>query len=152
MKIMRYMLGALLALAIVGCEHIIEIKSYPKIEDLSETSWYSHDQVNNIFYDITYGANNEGIMLGYSEQGRVNEVVNRSFSYTFTPATESLDAIVKVDFEDGQHYGGILIHKGFFQINLIDVYLIQLYETDAEGEIIYNADGTMKSTILMWKE
>ena len=153
MKIMRYLLGAVMALSIVGCEPIEDkTKSYPELESLVGTLWFSYDETNKIFYDITYGDDDRGEMKGYADQGRTELVVDRPFSYTFTPATESLDAIVKVDFEDGQHYGGILIHKGVFQINLIDVYLIQLYETDAEGEIIYNADGTMKSTILMWKE
>lgn len=153
MKIMKYLLGAVIALAIVGCEPFEDKpKNYPVMESLDNTLWWSYNQADNIFYDITYGENNEGVMLGYSEQERVNEVVNRPFSYTFTPETERLDAIVMVDFEDGQHYGGILIPKGHFQINLIDVYLIQLYEVDAEGNIIYDADGNIKSTIQMWKE
>ena len=153
MKIMKYLLGAVMALAIVGCEPFEDKpKNYPVIESLDNTLWWSYNQADNIFYDITYGENNEGVMLGYSEQERVNEVVNRPFSYTFTPETERLDAIVMVDFEDGQHYGGIVIPKGNFQISQIDVYFIQLYEVDAEGNIIYDADGNIKSTIQMWKE
>ena len=65
---------------------------------------------------------------------------------------KDIDAIVRVDFEDGQHYGGLLIPKGQIQKNLQDVYFIQLYETDAEGEVIYNVDGSMKSTLQMWME
>ena len=91
-------------------------------------------------------------MLGYSEQERVNEVVNRPFSYTFTPATADINAIVRVNFEDGQYYGGLLIPKGYYQINLQDVYIIQLYEVYENGEVIYNVDGTMKSTLQMWME
>jgi hypothetical protein len=153
MKIMRYLLGAVMALAIVGCEPFEDdTKSYPELESLANTLWYSYDQVDNIYYDITYGENGEGVMLGYSEQERVNEVVNRPFSYTFTPATTDIGAIVRVDFEDGQHYGGLLIPKGHIQINLQDVYIIQLYEVYENGEVIYNVDGTMKSTLQMWYE
>jgi hypothetical protein len=153
MKIVKYLLGAVMALTFMGCEPFEDdTKSYPELESLANTLWYSYDQVDNIYYDITYGENGEGVMLGYSEQERVNEVVNRPFSYTFTPATDKLDAIVRIDFADGQHYGGFLIPKGHFQISQIDVYIIQLYETDAAGEVIYNTDGTMKSTLQMWKE
>ena len=91
-------------------------------------------------------------MLGYSEQERVNEVVNRPFTYTFSPATEQINAVVRINFEDGQYYGGFLVPKGVYQISMVDVYFIQLYEVDAEGEVIYNLDGTMKSTMQMWKE
>ena len=153
MKIMRYLLAAALVLSIVGCKRNNEIvKDYPELESLTNTTWWSYDRANDIYYDITYQTDNTGVMLGYSEQDRINEVVNRPFSYTFTPATANINAIVRIDFEDGQHYGGWLAPKGIYQINLQDVYFIQLYETDAEGEVIYNIDGTMKSTLQMWME
>ena len=153
MKIMKYLLGAAMALAMVGCDPFDEDeKEYIALESIVNTLWYSYDQKDNIFYDITYGENNEGTMLGYSEQERVNEVVNRPFTYTFTPATAVLDAVVRVDFEDGQHYGGIAIPKGHFQISLKDVFFIQLYEVDANGEVIYDINGNIKSTLQMWME
>ena len=153
MKIMRYLLAAVLVLSIVGCKRNNEIvKDYPELESLTNTIWWSYDSANDIYYDITYQTDNTGVMLGYSEQDRLNEVVNRPFSYTFTPATANINAIVRIDFEDGLHYGGWLAPKGIYQINLQDVYFIQLYETDAEGEVIYNIDGTMKSTLQMWME
>ena len=153
MKIMRYLLGAVMALSIVGCEPIEdETKSYPELESLVGTLWFSYDETNKIFYDITYGEDDRGEMKGYADQGRTELVVDRPFSYTFTPATANINAIVRIDFEDGQHYGGWLAPKGIYQINLQDVYFIQLYETDAEGEVIYNIDGTMKSTLQMWME
>lgn len=146
-------MSAVLALTIVSCEPVEEeTKVFPEITSLDNTLWYSYDSKAQVFYDITYNADNQGVMLGYSDQDRINEVVNRPFSYTFTPATKDINAIVRVDFEDGQHYGGLLIPKGHFQINLQDVYIIQLYETDAEGEVIYNVDGSMKSTLQMWME
>lgn len=153
MNIMKYLLGAVVALFVMGCEPYEENKKdYPELESLVNTLWYSYDKSANIYYDITYGENGEGVLLGYSEQERLNEVVNRPFTYAFTPATAQINAIVRIDFEDGQYYGGWLAPKGIYQINLQDVYLIQLYETDAEGEVIYNIDGTMKSTLQMWME
>lgn len=153
MRVISYLMSAVLALTIVSCEPLEEeTKVFPEITSLDNTLWYSYDTQNKIFYDIVYGEEGEGVMLGYSEQERINEVVNRPFDYTFTPATKDIDAIVRVDFEDGQHYGGLLIPKGNIQINLQDVYFIQLFETDAEGEVIYNVDGSMKSTLQMWME
>ena len=153
MRLINYLISAVLALTIVSCEPVEEeTKVFPEITSLDNTLWYSYDSKAQVFYDITYNAGNKGVMLGYSEQDRINEVVNRPFSYTFTPATKDINAIVRVDFEDGLHYGGLLIPKGHFQINLQDVYIIQLYETDAEGEVIYNVDGSMKSTLQMWME
>ena len=153
MKIMRYLLGAVMALTFMGCEPFEDdTKSYPELESLANTLWYSYDQVDNIYYDITYGENGEGVMLGYSEQERVNEVVNRPFTYTYTHTTDDVNSLVTLIFDDGQRYSGISIPKGYVKVNLIDVYFIQLYEVDESGEVIYNADGTMKSTIQMWME
>ena len=153
MKIMRYLLGAVMALSIVGCEPIEdETKSYPELESLVDTLWFSYDETNKIFYDITYGEDDRGEMKGYADQGRTELVVDRPFSYTFTPATDDVNAIVRVDFEDGQHYGGALMPKGYIQVNYIDVYFIQLYEVYENGEVIKDAEGNFTSVIQMWKE
>ena len=153
MKIMRYLLGAVMALSIVGCEPIEdETKSYPELESLVGTLWFSYDETNKIFYDITYGEDNSGEMKGYADQERTELIVDRPFSYTFTPATDDINAIVRVDFEDGQHYGGALMPKGYIQVNYIDVYFIQLYEVYENGEVIKDAEGNFTSVIQMWKE
>ena len=153
MKIMRYLLGAVMALSIVGCEPIEdETKSYPELESLVGTLWFSYDETNKIFYDITYGEDDRGEMKGYADQERTELVVDRSFSYTFSPATDDINAIVRVDFEDGQHYGGALMPKGYIQVNYIDVYFIQLYEVYENGEVIKDAEGNFTSVIQMWKE
>ena len=153
MKIMRYLLGAVMALSIVGCEPIEdETKSYPELESLVGTLWFSYDETNKIFYDITYGDDDRGEMKGYADQERTELVVDRSFSYTFNPATDDINAIVRVDFEDGQHYGGALMPKGYIQVNYIDVYFIQLYEVYENGEVIKDAEGNFTSVIQMWKE
>lgn len=153
MRLLNILAASIALLTMISCEKPeVEQKVYPELESLEGTLWYSYDKQQNIFYDIEYSADNKGVMLGYSESSRENEVVNRPFTYTFTPATDQLDAIVRVDFEDGQHYGGLLIPKGHIQINLQDVYIIQLYEVYENGEVIYNVDGTMKSTLQMWYE
>lgn len=153
MKIMRYLLGAVMALSIVGCEPIEdETKSYPELESLVGTLWFSYDETNKIFYDITYGEDDRGEMKGYADQERTELIVDRPFSYTFTPATDDVNAIVRVDFEDGQHYGGALMPKGYIQVNYIDVYFIQLYEVYENGEVIKDAEGNFTSVIQMWKE
>ena len=150
---MRYLLGAVMALLIVGCEPIEdETKSYPELESLVGTLWFSYDETNKIFYDITYGEDDRGEMKGYADQERTELVVDRPFSYTFTPATDEINAIVRVDFEDGQHYGGALMPKGYIQVNYIDVYFIQLYEVYENGEVIKDAEGNFTSVIQMWKE
>lgn len=153
MRLLNILMAGIALLAMVGCEKVeFEQKVYPELESLEGTLWYSYDKQQNIFYDIEYSADNKGVMLGYSESSRENEVVNRPFTYTFTPATDRLDAIVRVDFEDGQHYGGHLIPKGNIQINLQDVYMIELFEVDANGDVIYNVDGNIKAKLLMWYE
>ena len=153
MRLLNILMGAVAVLVFAACEPIeLQNKEYPELTSLDNTLWYSYDSKNQIFYDIYYNENGNGVMLGYSEQERVNEVVNRPFSYTFTPATADINAIVRVNFEDGQYYGGLLIPKGYYQINLQDVYIIQLYEVYENGEVIYNIDGTMKSTLQMWME
>ena len=153
MKIMRYLLGAVMALSIVGCEPIEdETKSYPELESLVGTLWFSYDETNKIFYDITYSEDDRGEMKGYADQERTELVVDRPFSYTFTPATDDINAIVRVDFEDGQHYGGALMPKGYIQVNYINVYFIQLYEVYENGEVIKDAEGNFTSVIQMWKE
>lgn len=150
-----HLLFSLLALVTIsGCApDDPEKKVYPELTTIDNTMWYSYDQRDVIFYDIYYDGDAKGRMLGYDTSERVNEIVNRPFTYKFTPATDALDAIVDIWFEDGARYGGILIPKGNLQISNKDVYLIQLYELTADGEdIALDENGNYKSTILMWKE
>jgi hypothetical protein len=151
MKALNYLLLAA-TLLFVSCKNNEKTVTFPELTSLENTQWYSYDSSANIFYDIYYLESGKGVMLGYSEQARENEVVNRPFDYSFTPATDSIDAIVMVDFEDGQHYGGHLIPKGNIQINLQDVYMIELFEVDANGDVIYNVDGEIKARLLMWND
>ena len=151
MKIVRYLLAAVVALTLIGCERPNTDKDYPELESLVGTLWWSYDGLEQIFYDITYGEEGRGEMKGYSDQERTNLVVDRPFSYTFTPATEKVNAIVMVNFDDGVRYGGAVLPKGYMQVNLVDVYFIQLYEVDELGNTI-KVDGEFKSIIQMWRE
>ncbi|MBQ1173630.1 MAG: hypothetical protein IIX58_00420, partial [Alistipes sp.] len=77
MKIMKYLLGAVMALSIMGCEPIEdETKSYPELESLVGTLWFSYDETNKIFYDITYGEDDRGEMKGYADQERTELIVD----------------------------------------------------------------------------
>ena len=151
MKIMRYLLAAVVALTLIGCERPNTNKDYPELESLVGTLWWSYDGLEQIFYDITYGEEGRGEMKGYSDQERTNLVVDRPFSYTITPATEKVNAVVMVNFDDGVRYGGAVLPKGYMQVNLVDVYFIQLYEVDELGNTI-KVDGEFKSIIQMWRE
>lgn len=153
MKLFNRLFAAMAMLLTVACETPYEDSNvYPTLDSLDQTMWWSYDQKEQIYYDIWYDGEGRGRMLGYDSDERVNQIVNRPFSYTFTPATDLLDGVVRLNFDDGIYYGGILIPKGQFYINNVAVYIIQLYEVDAEGEIIYDMEGNMKSTLQMWKE
>lgn len=153
MRLFGFLMSIALVATLFSCEHPDQTsnKKYPPLESLTDTRWYSVDTKRQIYYDIDY-AETAGLMVGYSNSLREEEVSRRGFTYTFTPANEKVDGIVSVVFEDGQRYGGMLIPKGQFQVNNNDVYWIQLYEVDDEGYIIYDDNGQIKSSILMWKE
>ena len=154
MRLFRLFLSAMALLAVSACEKPEdEKKAFPELETLEGTTWYSYDAKKDIYYDISYEGDNRGCMIGYDTSERKDEVVNRPFSYAYTRATADLDAIVDVMFDDGQRYGGILIPKGNLQISNKDVYIIQLYELSEDGsKILYDENGNIKSTLMMWRE
>ena len=152
MKILHYLFGATIALTFMGCKPASNNNNYPELETLVGTLWWSYDSSEAIFYDISYGEDGRGEMMGYSDQERTDLVVERPFSYTFTPATKELNAIVMVNFDDGQRYGGALMPKGYIQVNLVDVYFIQLYEVDENGYPLKDENGNFKSVLQMWRE
>lgn len=151
MKLFKYLMGIVAIATLSSCEMPEQETptTYPALETIANTKWYSVDTKNQIYYDITY-AETTGEMVGYSNSLRDEEISRRGFNYTFTPATEVADGIVSLSFDDGQLYGGMLIPKGQFQVNNEDVYWIQLYEIDDKGYIIYDENGKIKSSILMW--
>lgn len=154
MRVLRLLISALVLVVATSCEDTFQpIKSYPTLESIADTKWYSYDATTNTYYDIYYEAST-GHMDGFDSAERTNKISERTFSYTFTPAAGGLDAIVNLRFEDNaQLYGGILIPKGDIQINNHEVYIIQLYELTANGEeIAKDENGNIKSTLQMWME
>lgn len=153
MKLSHYLIALMAIVTLTACEKPgqISTEKYPPLESITNTLWYSVDTKNQIYYDITYNETT-GTMVGYNNSLREEQVSERGFSYTFTPATELYEAVVTLTFDDGQRYGGMVVPKGNFQVNDVDVYWIQLYEVDDKGYIIYDETGNIKSSILMWKE
>ena len=152
MRLLNYAIVAIVAL-FASCAPEPEMpKDYPTLTSLDNTKWYSYDNSDVVFYDI-YFEEGTGHMDGFDSSDRKNKISELGFDYTFTPAHDGNDAIVDVWFEDETRYGGILVPKGIFQVSNIDVYLIQLYQLDAEGkEILKDENGNYLSTLQMWME
>jgi hypothetical protein len=153
MKLLNYLIGIAAALTLLSCEKPEEssTQNYQTLDSIANTLWYSVNTKSQIYYDIRY-AETTGVMDSYTNSLRTELIESRDFTYTFTPATEKIDALVSVTFENGQLYSGILIPKGVYQVNDEDVYWIQLYEVDDKGYIIYDENNKIKSSILMWME
>jgi hypothetical protein len=153
MKLLKYFIGLILLTTLSSCEipEQESTKTYPPLESIANTLWYSVNTKSQIYYDIRY-AETTGVMDSYTNSLRTELIESRDFTYTFTPATEKIDALVSVTFENGQLYSGILVPKGVYQVNDEDVYWIQLYEVDDKGYIIYDENNKIKSSILMWME
>lgn len=149
MKIVNNLIGAVLLIYAAACVPEIEEIKYPEITSLDDTEWLGYDQRNNIYYDATFTAESNGTLLGYDSAERVNEVSNNSFTYSF--ALEP-DGVVRMNLDNCKYYGGFLVQKGNFQISNKDVYIIQLYGVDESGEVIYNSDGTIHETLMLWRE
>ena len=152
MKLFKYLMLCMLVATISSCnDPYTNNATYPELTTITDTLWYSFDEKEFKYYDIYYGEET-GSMKIYLDVDREELEQERTFSYTFTAATDKIDAIVNLNFDDGQRYGGPVIPKGQFQINNKDVYWIQLYELDDNGEIKRDPNGNYTSTILMWKE
>ena len=155
MRLLSYLFGTLILLGFTACESFEPPvrETYPEITTLENTVWHQHSNIPT-FCDISFEVGERGEMIKYTDDTQTEVVSTRPFSYTFTPANGEVDTIVTVNFDDGLNYGGMLIHKGQANILINDayVYWIQLYEVDSEGAIIYDENGKIKSSILMWKE
>ena len=150
MKLIKYLFTAMVAITLASCE-IPKLPVYDKLDSIANTTWQSYDNIDNVdtYYDVLF-FESDGAMKGYKDLERKEQISTRNFTYTFTPAMGQRVGQVYVAFEDGQRYSGILIHKGELQVNYEDVYVIQLYEVDDNGEIIYNENGNIHSSILLW--
>lgn len=153
MRILKYLTLLLTLVCLNSCDIYDEpVKSkFPSLDNIEDTLWNSYNLNSNIYYDINY-FKDSGTMIGYDSKERVNKVEERAFTYTFTPATEINDAIVLLDFGKELYYGGMLIPKGYIQVDDKDVYIIQLYQVDKNGYVLYDDNGKIVSSIMMWKE
>lgn len=153
MRILKYLTLLLTLVCLNSCDIYDEpVKSkFPSLDNIEDTLWNSYNPNSNIYYDINY-FKDSGTMIGYDSKERVNKVEERAFTYTFTPATEINDAIVLLDFGEELYYGGMLIPKGYIQVDDKDVYIIQLYQVDKNGYVLYDDNGKIVSSIMMWKE
>lgn len=153
MRILKYLTLLLTLVCLNSCDIYDEpVKSkFPSLDNIEDTLWNSYNLNSNIYYDINY-FKDSGTMIGYDSKERVNKVEERAFTYTFTPATEYNDAIVLLNFENDIYYGGMLIPKGYIQVDDKDVYIIQLYQVDKNGYVLYDDNGKVVSSIMMWKE
>ena len=161
----KYLICTAIALGFVACSDFADdTKVLKRLDSIKNTVWYNYNTANKVYYNIEYGDIEDdenagwcnGSMKGYNNAERTNIVdsLTQNFIYTFIPAqtVENLEAIVRVEFEDGKLYGGELIPKGALQISNKDVYIIQLYETDDKWNPIVTEENTFQSTIMMWKE
>ena len=169
MKQIKLLICTAIAIVLSGCANWEqEEKQYLYIDNIQNTLWYSYDTLAKVYYDIEYGDTKQesedatewynGKMTGYDSYDRENEIehLSKTFTYIFTPAQEvdntRVEAVVRLMFEDGTHYGGEVIPKGALQISNKDVYIVQLYETDDKWNVILTEDGKAKTSLMMWKE
>ena len=160
MKMVKYLICTAMLLGAMACVDFDqnEQKLY-NLVDINNTEWHNEDILNKVYYSIEYSAVESsegwynGEMRGYDNFERTNKIdtLTRNFIYNFTPATSERRAIVKTKFNDGSYYDGYVIPKGSLQMGSKDVYVIQLFEVDTEGEILME-NGNYKSTLMMWKE
>ncbi|MBR5205834.1 MAG: hypothetical protein IKW52_01555 [Alistipes sp.] len=148
MKRLFYTLAyTLLIVAFASCAPEVESVKYPELNTLDNTLWYSYNQTTTTYYDVVFAAN-DGEMIGYEDAERTKEISREGFEYTFDNVLD----VVAVNFDNGARYAGILVPKGEFQISNIDVYIIQLYGVDENGEILYTPEGQLESSLLFWME
>ena len=162
MKTVKYLICTAILLGAMACVNFEQSdKKIVFLDEIENTVWHNDDIVNKVYYNISYSdveSSNtagwyNGEMTGYDSIERVNKIddLTRNFIYDFIPATNENRAIVRIKFSDGINYDGYVIPKGNMMINQKDVFIIQLFEVDDNGEIILD-NGKYKSTLLMWKE
>ena len=160
----KYLICTAIVLSLAACAKFEnETKTYIELDELKNTLWYSYDKTTNIYYNVIFSDKAdleaegwfEGSMDAYDSPEYVNRVEEHchNFTYNFTKATSEVSAIVKTKFENGKFYDGYVIPKGVQQINEKDVFIIQLFEVDKDGNLIMADDGVnYQSTIMMIME
>lgn len=164
MRLVKYLVGLMMMAGITACNSTFEESvHYEDLDNIYNTLWHRNVVTDKAyFYDITFNdtvAPNykewyEGTMVCYDSEKRENRIEElcQSFIYNFTPGQNGNRAVVKTKFDNGTYYDGFLIPKGHIKINEVDVFIIQLYSVDANGNPLYNDKGEYQSSIMMWKE
>lgn len=151
MKILNYLMVAAMLLFASACENEEKTPKYPIMENVENTLWWSTESNalgQNIYYDLEFGIDN-GRLSSYDSPERDNLLSITEFNYTFL---DEVDALI-LKFANGLRYDGYLVQKGSIQINGKDVYAIQLFEVDSDGNIIFLPGGsTPKHAMLFWRE
>ena len=159
----KYLICTMMMLGCAACANFEDgTNEYTNLDAIENTLWYSYDVIQGAYYDIEFSdtavANDEdwyeGTMLAYNSFERVERIdeLCHNFTYNFTAAKDDVLAIVRTKFDDGRFYDGYVIPKGHMQISNKDVFIIQLFEVDKDGNLILTEDNNSQSTLMMWKE
>lgn len=164
MNILKYLFGAVALVAMVGCAPEEEVNDYPNITDLTNSVWESRteDKSGNIYYHVmNFAAEGKGSLTNYDTDNLQLPLSTHTFTYTF-PLNERWGITLRFDEETsesisqddlaGKRYDGYLIQKGNIKVDFKDVYVIQLFEVDNDGNQILNDKGEPVSTMTFWKE
>ncbi len=152
MNVIKYLIASLAIVAAIGCAPEDEEKDFPVITDLSGTVWENRTQdTSGKLYQnfIAFNEDNTGVITAYVANELDTPLNSVNFTYTY-PLNERYGLTVR--FEDGKRFDGYVVQKGNLQIDFKDVYVIQLFEVDDNGQTILDEWNQPVSTMLFWKE
>lgn len=152
-RFFKFLMGAMALITIAGCVPEDEVEDYPIINDLSNTVWENttEDKSSGYFYRhfMEFRADDTGTLKGYKADDLNTPLSEVGFTYEY-PLNDRYGLSIR--FEDGGRYDGYLVQKGNLQVDYKDVYVIQLFEVDENGQTIFDENGNPASTMLFWKE
>lgn len=160
MNVLKYLLGAVALLATAGCAPEEEKKEYPAITNLENTVWESRSEDNsgNIYLNtLRFDADGAGSLTSYDTDHPDIPLESYMFTYRY-PLNErwgltlTFDDSTEESSMAGRRYDGYVVQKGAVQIDFKDVYVIQLFEVDNEGNTIRDDNGEPVSAMAFWKE
>ncbi len=160
MNILKYLLGAVALIAAVGCVAEDEAKEYPTITNLSNTLWEnrSEDKSGNFYLNtLSFDSEERGVFTSYDTDNLQQPLESCLFTYSY-PLNERWGLTITFDDSTtpnsmaGRRYDGYIVQKGNIQVDFKDVYVIQLFEVDSEGNTILNDKNEPASSMTFWKE
>ena len=160
MNVFTYLLGAVALLATVGCAPEEETKEYPAITNLANTVWENRteDKSGNIYFNtLSFDAEGRGSFTSYDTDHLDLPLETYTFTYRY-PLNERWGLTLTFDENTdesrvaGRRYDGYVVQKGNIQVDFKDVYVIQLFEVDDEGNTILNDKNEPVSAMTFWKE